>query len=146
MDETLVTSKALSLLEGIVASGGHRYEDNVVALYQFKTGEGTTAYDTSGVNPGMHLEFSGEVDWVGGWGIDVISGRAQATTASSKKLYDLITATGEYSIEAWVVPANVSQEGPARIISYAGSDDERNFTLGQILYLTMMCSSVVVLH
>ena len=134
VDQSLVTSKALSLLEGIVASGGSRYEDNVIALYQFKTGDGPTAFDTSGVNPGMHLEFSGEVDWVGGWGIDIISGRAQATTASSKKLYDLITATGEYSIEAWVVPANVSQEGPARIISYAGSDDERNFTLGQILY------------
>jgi len=134
VDSSLVTSKALSLLEGIVASGGSRFEDNLIALYQFKTGEGTTAFDTSGVNPGMHLQFSGNVEWVGGWGIDIISGRAQATTATSKKLYDLITATGEYSLEAWVVPANVSQEGPARIISYAGSEDERNFTLGQILY------------
>ena len=134
VDESLVTSKALSLLEGIVASGGSRFEDNLIALYQFKTGEGSTAFDTSGVNPGMHLQFSGNVEWVGGWGIDIISGRAQATTATSTKLYDLITATGEYSLEAWLVPANVSQEGPARIISYAGSEDERNFTIGQILY------------
>jgi hypothetical protein len=134
VDPSLVTSKALSLLEGIVASGGSRFEDNLIALYQFKTGEGSTAFDTSGINPGMHLQFSGNVEWIGGWGIDIISGRAQATTATSTKLYDLITATGEYSLEAWVVPANVSQEGPARIISYAGSEDERNFTLGQILY------------
>jgi hypothetical protein len=134
VDKSLVTSKALSLLEGIVASGGSRFEDNLIALYQFKTGEGSTAFDTSGVNPGMHLQFSGNVEWVGGWGIDIISGRAQATTATSTKLYDLITATGEYSLEAWLVPANVSQEGPARIISYAGSEDERNFTIGQILY------------
>ena len=41
------------------------------------------------------------------------------------------SATGEYSIEAWVVPANVSQEGPARIISYSAGTAERNFTLGQ---------------
>jgi len=134
VDPLLVTSKALSLLEGIVASGGSRFEDNLIALYQFKTGEGSTAFDTSGINPGMHLQFSGNVEWIGGWGIDIISGRAQATTATSSKLYDLITATGEYSLEAWVVPANVSQAGPARIISYAGSEDERNFTLGQILY------------
>jgi hypothetical protein len=134
VDPSLVTSKALSLLEGIVASGGSRFEDNLIALYQFKTGEGSTAFDTSGVNPGMHLQFSGNVEWIGGWGIDIISGRAQATTATSSKLYDLITATGEYSLEAWVVPANVSQEGPARIISYSGSEDDRNFTLGQILY------------
>jgi mono/diheme cytochrome c family protein len=134
VDPSLVTSKALTLLEGIVASGGSRYEDNLIALYQFKTGQGSTAFDTSGVNPGMHLQFNGNVDWVGGWGIDIISGRAQATTTSSRKLYDLITATGEYTVEAWVVPANVTQEGPARIISYAGSETERNFTLGQIQY------------
>ena len=134
VDPALVTSKALTLLEGIVASGGSRHEDNLIALYQFKTGEGSTAFDTSGVNPGMHLQFSGDIDWVGGWGIDIISGRAQATTANSSKLYELITASGEYTVEAWVVPANVTQEGPARIISYAGSDAERNFTLGQIQY------------
>jgi hypothetical protein len=134
IDPALVTSMALTLLEGIVASGGSRFEDNVIALYQFKTGEGTTAFDTSGINPGMHLQLSGTVDWVGGWGIDIISGRAQATVASSSKLYDLITATGEYTVEAWVVPANVTQEGPARIVSYAGSESERNFTLGQIQY------------
>ena len=134
VDPDLVTSKALTLLEGIVASGGSRFEDNVIALYQFKTGEGTTAFDTSGINPGMHLQLSGTVGWVGGWGIDIIDGRAQATVANSSKLYDLITATGEYTIEAWVVPANVTQEGPARIISYAGSESDRNFTLGQIQY------------
>ena len=70
---------------------------NVIALYQFKTGQGTTAYDTSGVNPGMHLTLSGGVGWVGGWGIDVGSGKAQASTTTSRKLYDLITAAGEYS-------------------------------------------------
>jgi hypothetical protein len=134
VDPSLVTSKALTLLEGIVASGGSRHEENVIALYQFKTGQGDTAFDTSGVNPGMHLQFTGNVGWVGGWGIDLTSGRAQATTASSRKLHDLITATGEYTVEAWVVPANVTQEGPARIISYAGSEAERNFTLGQIQY------------
>jgi hypothetical protein len=64
----------------------------------------------------------------------VQSGKAQASTASSSKLHDLITATGEYSIEAWVAPANVTQEGPARIISYSGGTETRNFTLGQTLY------------
>jgi hypothetical protein len=45
----------------------------------------------------------------------------------------LISATGEYSIEAWVIPGNVTQED-ARIISYSGSTTARNFTLGQNLY------------
>jgi mono/diheme cytochrome c family protein len=134
IDPLLVTSKALTLPDGIVASGGNRYEDNVIALYQFKTGQGSTAFDTSGVEPGMHLTLSGSTDWVGGWGIDITNGKAQASTTSSRKLHDLITATAEYSIEAWVVPANVSQEGPARIVSYSAGTAERNFTLGQTQY------------
>ncbi len=134
IDPQLVTSKALTLPDGIIASGGNRYEKNVIALYQFKTGQGSTAFDTSGVEPGMHLTLSGNTSWVGGWGIDIVNGKAQASTTTSRKLHDLITATGEYSIEAWVVPANVSQEGPARIISYSAGTEERNFTLGQTLY------------
>jgi mono/diheme cytochrome c family protein len=134
IDPQLLTSKALTLPDGIVASGGSRYDQNVIALYQFKSGKGTTAFDTSGVDPAMHLTLSGGVGWVGGWGIDIGSGKAQASTTSSAKLHKLITATGEYSIEAWVVPANVSQEGPARIISYSAGTTERNFTLGQTQY------------
>jgi mono/diheme cytochrome c family protein len=132
--DELLTSKAMTLLDGIVASGGNRIEDNVIALYQFKEGTGTTAFDTSGVAPAMHLTLSGGVGWVGGWGLDITSGKAQATTASSRKLHDLITATGEYTVEAWVVPANVSQDGPARIISYSAGTTDRNFTLGQTMY------------
>ena len=134
IDSQLVTSKALTLPDGIVASGGSRHETNVIALYQFKTGQGNTAFDTSGVEPGMHLTLSGNTSWVGGWGIDITNGRAQASTTTSRKLHELITATGEYTIEAWVVPANVSQEGPARIISYSAGTSARNFTLGQTLY------------
>jgi hypothetical protein len=47
---------------------------------------------------------------------------------------DLITATSEYSLEAWAAPANVSQDDVSGIVSYCGSDTERNFTLGQSLY------------
>lgn len=134
IDPNLVTSKALTLLDGIVASGGNRYDTNVIAMYQFKTGSGNTAFDTSGVAPDMHLTLSGGVDWVGGWGINITSGKAQATTATSEKLHRLITATNEYTIEAWVAPANVSQQGPARIVSYSAGTTERNFTLGQTQY------------
>jgi hypothetical protein len=73
------------------------------------------------------------VQWVGGWGINVRSGKAQGSTSASRKLHDLIKATGEYTIEAWVAPGNVAQED-ARIVSYSGGTTARNFTLGQTLY------------
>ncbi|MBT8136105.1 MAG: LamG domain-containing protein [Gammaproteobacteria bacterium] len=133
VDPELVTSKALRLPDGIVAAGGNRFEANVVALYEFKTGSGTTAFDTSGVDPAIDLTLSGDTEWVGGWGIELKGGKAQGTTAASRKLKDLIGATGEYSIEGWVVPGNVTQE-EARIISYSAGPAARNFTLGQTLY------------
>ena len=134
IDSALVTSKAMTLGDATLASGGSRYEDNQIALWEFKAGIGAIAYDTSGVVPPMNLAFNGPISWVLGYGIDITSGgKAQATTTSSKKLKDLIGITGRYSIEAWVIPGNVSQEN-ARIISYSASDTNRNFAMSQSLY------------
>ncbi|WOX04211.1 LamG domain-containing protein [Microbulbifer pacificus] len=134
VDPAWVTSKALFLTDGVVASGGGRIENNAIALYEFKTGSGTTAYDTSGINPAIDLNLSGDVEWLGSWGIQLNGGKAQAATATSKRLFDTLSGTGEFSIEAWVAPANVVQEGPARIVSYSGGNSIRNFTLGQAMY------------
>jgi hypothetical protein len=133
VDPSLVLSKALGLYDGTVASGGNRYNASIIGLWEFKTGSGNIAYDTSGVEPAVDLTLSGDVTWVGGWGINVRSGKAQGSTTTSKKLHDLIKATGEYSIEAWVAPGNVAQED-ARIVSYSGGTMSRNFMLGQTLY------------
>jgi hypothetical protein len=134
IDPTLVTSMALGLPNGIVAASGGRHERNVIALYEFKTGAGNQAYDTSGVEPSLNLTLSGDYAWVGGWGVQFVGGKAQGSTTASAKLYDLITATGEFAIEIWAAPANVTQDGPARIVSYAGDGSARNFMLGQTLY------------
>jgi len=134
IDPDLITSKAMSLGTAILASGGSRYEDKQVALWEFKSLTGNTAFDTSGIEPAMDLTLSGPVGWVLGYGIDITAGgKAQASTESSKKLTDLITLTNAYSIEAWIVPGNVSQED-ARIISYSAGDTARNFSLSQSLY------------
>mgnify|MGYP001812895660 CR=1 FL=1 len=133
VDPNLVTSKALRLVDGTLAAGGNRFEDAQIALWEFKTGNGTIAYDTSGVDPAIDLNFSGGVTWFGGWGITITDGKAQASTTASAKLFDIIQESGEFSIEAWVVPANVTQE-EARIVSYSAGTTQRNFTLQQTLY------------
>lgn len=134
VDPSLVISKALTLYDGTVASGGSRFDANAIAKWEFKTGTGATAFDTSGVEPSLNLTLSGDVLWVGGWGINVrMGGKAQGSTGSSKKLHDLIRATGEYTLEAWVAPANVAQED-AYIMSYSGGTATRNFTVAQQQY------------
>jgi hypothetical protein len=133
VNPNLVARKALRLANGIVASGENRYEASQIALWEFRTGSGTVAYDTSDVDPAIDLNFSGGVSWSGGWGITFTGGKAQASMTASAKLYDIIQESGEFSIEAWVVPANVTQE-EARIVSYSAGTTQRNFTLQQTLY------------
>jgi len=134
VDPALVLSKALTLYDGTVASGGNRYDTNQIALYEFKTGTGNIAYDTSGVEPALNLTLSGNVTWVGGWGLNIQpGGKAQGTTGASKKLSDIIKSSGEFSIEAWAAPANVAQMD-AYMVSYSGGTAARNVTLSQHAY------------
>ena len=134
VNPALVVSKALTLYDGIVSSGGTRVETGLIAKFEFKTGTGTIAYDSSGVDPELDLTMTGNVNWVGGWGVQVQSGgKLQGTTTGSVKLHDMILTTGEFSVEAWVAPDNVTQTG-AYMVSYSGGDNARNMTLGQTMY------------
>ncbi len=133
VDEDLVISKAMRLTDGTIASGGNRYEDAQIALWEFKTGSGLVAYDSSGVDPAIDLNLSQEVAWYGGWGITTNGGRAQGLTSTSSKLADVIQESGEFSIEAWVIPANVTQEDKS-IVTYSAGNMDRNFTVQQNLY------------
>jgi hypothetical protein len=131
INPSLVVSKALTLAQGTVASGAGRYDADTIAKYEFETGTGYTAYDTSGVDPSADLTITGNVTWAGGWGLTFgAGGKAQATTAGSSKIYNLIQATGEFSVEAWVAPALVAANN-SYMVSYSGGDKTRNFTLAQ---------------
>jgi hypothetical protein len=131
IDPNLVVSKALSLSQGTIASGANRYDADTIAKYEFQTGSGYTAYDTSGIDPAADLTISGSVLWAGGWGVTVgAGGKLQASTSGSSKIYNLIQATGEFSVEAWVAPALVAVNN-SYMVSYSGGDTLRNFTLGQ---------------
>jgi hypothetical protein len=131
VDPTLIVSKALTLTQGTVASGANRYDAHDIAKWEFKEGTGSTAYDTSGIDPGMDLTLSGDAAWVGGWGISfTTNGRAQASTATSSKLTSKLSASGQYTVELWVNAANVTQT-KAYMASYSGGDTLRNFTMAQ---------------
>ncbi len=121
-------------LDGIIASSGGRHEMNQIAFWQFREGSGNLTSDTSGIAPAINLTLSGDYEWVGGWGVQFHRGRAFNSGNASRKLYDRIATVGEYSIEAWVAPANVTQEGPAEILSYGDGGVNRNFLMGQTQY------------
>jgi hypothetical protein len=131
LDPNLVTSMSLSLTQGTIASGASRYDADTIAKYEFQSVVNSTTFDTSGIDPAADLTISGNVTLAGGWGINVgANGKAQATTSASAKIYNLIQATGEFSVEAWVAPALVAAD-KSYMVSYSGGDTTRNFTLGQ---------------
>jgi mono/diheme cytochrome c family protein len=139
VDEDLVTSRALTLDDGFTPSGGSgRVETNVIAKWIFKEDveEPGLVSDLSGVDPELDLRFmaGSNIEWLGSGGIRINSGRIQG---SSPELFERLSETGEYSIEAWVVPLNVEQgddDNPARIAVFSGSNENRNFMLGQVDY------------
>ena len=146
-DGNLLPSRALTLNDGQITSGGARYDDYVIAKYEFKEGSDddtsndNIARDTSGVEPTIDLRLFGNVRWVGGYGLEFgMGGQARSiSVAQSQKLHDLIVARGQYSLEAWVIPDNTSQEGDVNIdstviMSYSSGTLNRNFTLGQDAY------------
>ncbi len=132
-----VTSGQQTMADGVEGGGNLRYDDAVIARWEFKEGTGNIARDTSGVMPALDLSLAG-VDWLGGGGIEIKSGRAVASQMLSRKLYDELadptTGTQEYSIEAWVFPEKIDQRGPARILTYSVDPYNRNFMLGQQNY------------
>lgn len=139
VDPDLVVSKAVGLGDAFVLSSGGRIDSDIIAKYEFKTGKGTVAFDTSGIDPVANLNLIGNVTWSSAWGIKFAdTGRAQATVTGSRKLYDLLLGTGEYTVETWIIPDSLDQgannNNPARIVSYSGSAEERNFSLGQYDY------------
>jgi len=131
IDPNLIISKAMKLQppEAIIAAGGERHLTNQIALWEFKKGTGNQAFDTSNVEPLMHLSLSGDYNWVGGYGIQFRNGQAQASYQTSKKLLEEAELRQEYSIEAWVIPSLETQR--KNMISYSGGETTRNFTLSQ---------------
>jgi Concanavalin A-like lectin/glucanases superfamily len=148
VDPALLISKAQILMEdGILAQAGGRYETDIIAEWKFdecisptdindctSTPQriDTTA-DSSGVQPEIPLSLSGDYQLLSSGGLKFTNGRATGLANTSSKLREKLAGAGEYSIEAWVIPGNVTQEDTS-IISYSSLNDSRNFMVGQTLY------------
>lgn len=113
-----------------VAGGPARMDDAAIALFTFSEGSGDMTMDTSGVGAPIALQIT-DMEWVEGGGLRSVAGKAEASAADSRKLFDLITPANEFTVEAWLLPDNTVQDGPARIVSYSQDTAIRNFTMGQ---------------
>jgi hypothetical protein len=128
-------SLTLKLSDGVEDVSSARFVEKQIALWDFKEGSGQTILDRSGITPALDLDITGDVTWLSGQGIECgkneNGGKAQGNSVASRKIYDRISATNSYTVEAWVRSATPDQDGPTRIVSYSSGTSNRNFTLGQ---------------
>jgi hypothetical protein len=138
VDVANLVSDTRTPADGVEEVGSDRFDEGIIARWDFKELSGTTAYDTSGVLPAIDLELQGDAVFMSNYGIDIPSGRAIATADASRKLYDRIadqyTGTQAYTVEMWIANANITQDGPARIFTYSRNSGSRNMMLGQVAY------------
>lgn len=113
------------------AAKGPRVSENLLALYDFRFNTGLYS-DTSLYKPRFELYPSDplQIQELED-GIRINGPVTLATNTDATKLMDYPVASNALTVEAWLRPDNLSQTGPARIVSLSGGRIVRNFSLGQ---------------
>ncbi|MEO0332885.1 MAG: LamG-like jellyroll fold domain-containing protein, partial [Bacteroidota bacterium] len=110
-----------------------RVTQDLQVLYTFQEGSGSTVSDVSGVSAAMDLtiETPANVTWPVAGGLEITTATRVTSNGGADKINNAVIASNEITLEAWVEPASVQQDGPARMLSISGSSSTRNITLGQ---------------
>ena len=125
-----VVASATTNFSQAVEGSVPRADANVITMFRFEEGTGNITVGTSNVGADITLNLEG-TEWDPNGGLVNVSGKAQASLTDSQKLFALLANSNQFSVEAWVIPENLTQTGPARIVSYSIDTGRRNFTLGQ---------------
>jgi hypothetical protein len=110
-----------------------RVDDQLVSLYTFHEGEGVYVHDVAGFDTPLTLriENAENATWVSGGGLEITSPTIIKSFTGANKVSESVMQSGELTMEAWIVPVNTSQDGPARISTISWGSGDRNMTLGQ---------------
>ena len=125
-----VVASATTNFSQVVEGSVPRADANMITYFDFSEGTGNTTVGTSNVGASITLNLTG-TEWDPAGGLRNVDGKAQASLADSQKLFALLANANQFSVEAWVIPENTTQTGPARIVSYSIDTGRRNFTMGQ---------------
>ncbi|HVL93799.1 MAG TPA: LamG-like jellyroll fold domain-containing protein [Acidimicrobiales bacterium] len=132
-DGALSASDDVTVVVSTSSTTPSRLANGVQALYTFEAGSGSTVADVSGVGTPLDLTIAdpSKVSWLPGGGLAVNSSTMIKSAAPAAKITDALKASNALTVEAWVKPANTTQDGPARIASISAGTLNRNVTLGQ---------------
>ncbi|MEM9610669.1 MAG: malectin domain-containing carbohydrate-binding protein [Actinomycetota bacterium] len=88
--------------------------------------------DSSGVGAPLDLTIAdpGAVNWTVD-GLEITGNTEITSGGPATKINTAVAASGELTIEAWIIPGNVTQDGPARVVNVGVDSQNRNAMLGQ---------------
>ena len=111
---------------------GVRVSKGLLALYDFQSINDQQIQDRSGgrYNTSLKIDQSKGVRPLKG-GLEIIGKTAIHSKQPAHEVAQAIRNSNAVSIEAWVKPGKLGQEGPARIFTFSNNTSSRNFTLGQ---------------
>ena len=106
-----------------------RVLDGLQALYRFDEGDGLVVHDSSGVEPAFDLQLDNFVTnkWLPDNGVQIAGPSVITSTEVAEKVFVACVQANAVSLEVWVEPENVTQDGT--IFTYS-KQNERNVTLG----------------
>ncbi len=104
-----------------------------LVLYEFGEGAGRIVRDTAGKGAPLNLQIedTSAVRWLDGGGLRITGSTLIASAEPATKVVEALKRSKAFTIEAWIKPANITQAGPARIVTLSRDPSNRNFTLGQ---------------
>jgi len=115
-------------------SAGHEATPgSPVVLFDFRRDRGNVIRDVSRAGKPLDLKIGdpSAVAWIPSGGLRVRAPVLIASQGPAEKVSAAVRKSGELTLEAWVAPANLTQSGPARIVTLSRDTGQRNFTLGQ---------------
>ena len=115
------------------AGAGSKPVKTPLLQYAFQERDDDVVRDVSGQGEPLNLKIEkpGAVRWLPGGGLRIQSPTRIASTAAAVKVAQAIGRSGELTLETWIKPANTTQAGPSRIVTFSADPGHRNFTLGQ---------------
>lgn len=113
-------------------ASNERITRNLLVLYKFLEGGGSTVLDVSGNGSPLDLDITdlSAIRWTED-GLSIQSPASIVSQGPAAKIIDAVRKTNELSVEAWITSANGAAGRTARIVGISENPERRNFTLSQ---------------
>lgn len=115
-----------------VSDSSSRVSGGLIALYNFEEAGGDTIYNKITEFPDLNLTIhnNNSVSWIP-YGLKIVGNPGIYSVNAAKDIFEKCFKSNEITLEVWIEPENITQIGPARILTFSESSSNRNFTLGQ---------------